>query len=165
MMKCLPQVTTVGLPTRGSSGNPKPFKLPGVPVTVIYSVLGGYAPRRHAGRRPRRRSRDPGRPARSIVPDCRPDLGTDPGGPEGKSQSDTETRNIDMVTHRSTAAAHFEQGVALLRAGRHDAAEISFRQALTVDPMLATAWVGVSQVQAERGEIERSSESAVRPWP
>jgi hypothetical protein len=37
MLKCLPQVTTVGLPTRGSSGNPKPFKLPGVPVTVIYS--------------------------------------------------------------------------------------------------------------------------------
>jgi Peptidase family S41/Tricorn protease C1 domain len=37
MMKCLPQVTTVGLPTRGSSGNPMPFKLPGVPVTVIYS--------------------------------------------------------------------------------------------------------------------------------
>jgi hypothetical protein len=37
MMKCLPNVTTVGLPTRGSSGNPKPFKLPGVPVTVNYS--------------------------------------------------------------------------------------------------------------------------------
>jgi len=37
MMKCLPQVTTAGLPTRGSSGNPKPFTLPGVPVTVVYS--------------------------------------------------------------------------------------------------------------------------------
>jgi C-terminal processing protease CtpA/Prc len=37
MMKCLPHVTTVGLPTRGSSGNPKPFTLPGVPVTVMYS--------------------------------------------------------------------------------------------------------------------------------
>jgi C-terminal processing protease CtpA/Prc len=37
MMKCLPHVTTVGLRTRGSSGNPKPFKLPGVEVTVFYS--------------------------------------------------------------------------------------------------------------------------------
>jgi hypothetical protein len=37
MLVCLPQVTSVGLPTRGSSGNPKAFKLPGVPVTVAYS--------------------------------------------------------------------------------------------------------------------------------
>lgn len=37
MMKCLPNVKTVGMPTRGSSGNPKPFTLPGVPVTVVYS--------------------------------------------------------------------------------------------------------------------------------
>ncbi len=37
MMKCLPHVTTVGMPTRGSSGNPKPFTLPGVGVTVVYS--------------------------------------------------------------------------------------------------------------------------------
>lgn len=37
MMKCLPQVTTIGMRTRGSSGNPKPFKLPGVDVTVYYS--------------------------------------------------------------------------------------------------------------------------------
>jgi C-terminal processing protease CtpA/Prc len=37
MMKCLPHVTTIGMPTRGSSGNPKPFTLPGIPVTVVYS--------------------------------------------------------------------------------------------------------------------------------
>jgi hypothetical protein len=37
MLKCLPHVTTVGARTRGSSGNPKPFKLPGVAVTVWYS--------------------------------------------------------------------------------------------------------------------------------
>ena len=37
MMKCLPHVTTVGADTRGSSGNPRPFKLPGVDVTVFYS--------------------------------------------------------------------------------------------------------------------------------
>jgi C-terminal processing protease CtpA/Prc len=37
MLKCLPHVTTVGARTRGSSGNPQPFALPGVPVTVWYS--------------------------------------------------------------------------------------------------------------------------------
>jgi hypothetical protein len=37
MMKCLPHVTTIGMPTRGSSGNPKPFKLPAMGVTVMYS--------------------------------------------------------------------------------------------------------------------------------
>ncbi|HLN30564.1 MAG TPA: S41 family peptidase [Gemmataceae bacterium] len=37
MLTCLPHVTSVGLPTRGSSGNPRPFKLPGVAVTVLYS--------------------------------------------------------------------------------------------------------------------------------
>jgi hypothetical protein len=37
MLKCLPHVTTVGARTRGSSGNPKPFELPGVGVTVWYS--------------------------------------------------------------------------------------------------------------------------------
>jgi RNA polymerase sigma factor (sigma-70 family) len=37
MLVCLPNVTSVGMPTRGSSGNPRPFKLPGVPVTLVYS--------------------------------------------------------------------------------------------------------------------------------
>jgi carboxyl-terminal processing protease len=37
MLVCLPNVTSIGLPTRGSSGNPRPFKLPGVPVTIVYS--------------------------------------------------------------------------------------------------------------------------------
>jgi hypothetical protein len=37
MMKCLPNVTTIGMPTQGSSGNPRPFTLPGVGVTVVYS--------------------------------------------------------------------------------------------------------------------------------
>src|SRR5262249_14047866 len=37
MLKCLPHVTTVGASTRGSSGNPKPFELPGVAVTVSYA--------------------------------------------------------------------------------------------------------------------------------
>jgi hypothetical protein len=37
MLVCLPQVTSVGVRTRGSSGNPRPYKLPGLDVTVMYS--------------------------------------------------------------------------------------------------------------------------------
>jgi C-terminal processing protease CtpA/Prc len=37
MMQCLPHVTTVGARTRGSSGNPAAFALPGMDVTVWYS--------------------------------------------------------------------------------------------------------------------------------
>jgi hypothetical protein len=37
MMKCLPQVTTIGLPTRGASGNPRPFELEGLGMSVWFS--------------------------------------------------------------------------------------------------------------------------------
>ena len=37
MMKCLPHVTTVGLPTRGASGNPRPFELSRSGLTVYFS--------------------------------------------------------------------------------------------------------------------------------
>jgi hypothetical protein len=37
MMMALPHVTTVGMPTRGASGNPKPYKLGGTGVTVTFS--------------------------------------------------------------------------------------------------------------------------------
>ena len=37
MMQALPHVTTVGMPTRGASGNPKPFPLGTTGVTVMFS--------------------------------------------------------------------------------------------------------------------------------
>jgi C-terminal processing protease CtpA/Prc len=37
MMKCLPNVTLVGLPTRGASGNPQPWPLSGTGVIVYFS--------------------------------------------------------------------------------------------------------------------------------
>lgn len=37
MMKCLPHVMLVGLPTRGASGNPQPWPLSGTGVTVYFS--------------------------------------------------------------------------------------------------------------------------------
>lgn len=37
MMKALPHVTTVGMPTRGASGNPKPFEFGETGLTVMFS--------------------------------------------------------------------------------------------------------------------------------
>lgn len=37
MMQCLPQVTTVGLPTRGASGNPAPWRSMRAGITVYFS--------------------------------------------------------------------------------------------------------------------------------
>jgi C-terminal processing protease CtpA/Prc len=37
MMKCLPRVTTVGMRTRGASGNPQPYELYSMGVSVWFS--------------------------------------------------------------------------------------------------------------------------------
>jgi RNA polymerase sigma-70 factor (ECF subfamily) len=37
MMRCLPHVTTVGLPTRGASGNPQPFELADMGIKIWFS--------------------------------------------------------------------------------------------------------------------------------
>jgi hypothetical protein len=65
-----------------------------------------------------------------------------------------------MDRQRGMAEAQFKNGVALLRESRHSEAEACFREALRIDPRLATPWVGLSQVQAERGDIASSCESA-----
>ncbi len=65
-----------------------------------------------------------------------------------------------MDRQRQMANAHFKNGVALLRECRHIEAEACFREALRVDPRLATPWVGLSQLQAECGDIASSCESA-----
>ena len=69
-----------------------------------------------------------------------------------------ETAGIWSDCH--SAESHFKRGVSLLRESRHDEAEACFRAALRVDPTLATAWVGLSQLQAERGDIDLSCQSA-----
>ena len=65
-----------------------------------------------------------------------------------------------MEHQRPNAEAHFKNGIVLLREGRHAEAEACFREALRIDPRFATPWVGLSQLQAERGDIASSCESA-----
>jgi hypothetical protein len=47
MMRCLPQVTTVGLPTRGASGNPAPWELSRSGVAVYFSRWVDLLPDSH----------------------------------------------------------------------------------------------------------------------
>ncbi len=75
--------------------------------------------------------------------------------------TDRSIESAPVFTHAGqTSGNAFKQGVASLRHGRHDEAEACFREALRIDPQYANAWVGVSQVQSERGEIDESCQSA-----
>jgi tetratricopeptide (TPR) repeat protein len=77
---------------------------------------------------------------------------------DGRSVEFSETTGIP--SNRESAESCFKQGVAHLREARHAQAEASFREAVRIDPSFATPWVGLSQVQAERGEIDDSCASA-----
>ncbi len=66
----------------------------------------------------------------------------------------------DRPAETDPAKTYFQQGLTLLRESRQDEAEACFRAALSVDPTMATSWVGLSQLQSERGEIAESCESA-----
>ena len=51
-------------------------------------------------------------------------------------------------------------GLALMAEGQLDQAENCLREALRLDSTLVDAWVGLATIQAQRGEFERSCESA-----
>lgn len=44
MMKCLPHVTTIGMPTRGASGNPAPHEMAGTGIKVWFSRWADLTP-------------------------------------------------------------------------------------------------------------------------
>ena len=71
------------------------------------------------------------------------------------------------------AQGHQGRAQALLELGQLDEAETGFNTAIQLDPALATSWVGLARLQAERGDLDlacqsrgpRSSTSLVRPMP
>ena len=162
MMKCLRQSRPSDSDTRSRGGPSRSGSGRRGHGDVL--ALGGYAARRHAGRRPRRPSRDPRGPARHILRECGPDLGTGREGPEGKSQSDTETRNIDMVTHRSTAPPlSNRESLSCVRAGmtRPRPVPRGARRRPDDGHVLGRAVAGPSRAW----EIDRRVSRHVRPWP
>jgi tetratricopeptide (TPR) repeat protein len=88
------------------------------------------------------------------------DVGQSPRQPERDNRSPQNGVTAGMRSKRDDAEFHFKRGVAFLREWQRTAAEASFHEALRADPSLATPWVGLSQLQAERGEIDGSCQSA-----
>ena len=93
---------------------------------------------------------------------CRRAVALAPQIPQAVSNLEKVVRRQGQLAefNRESAASHFKQGVAHLRESRHIEAEACFRESLRADPTLATAWVGLSQLQAERGEFDASCQSA-----
>jgi tetratricopeptide (TPR) repeat protein len=60
----------------------------------------------------------------------------------------------------SDADAAYMQGLANLAEGKFDEAEACLRAAIELDATVASPWVALASVQAERGQIELSCESA-----
>ena len=58
------------------------------------------------------------------------------------------------------ADAAYMQGLASLAEGKFDQAEACLREAIRLDATMADAWVALAAVQAERGQIELSCQSA-----
>ena len=93
---------------------------------------------------------------------CRRAVAVAPQFPQAKSNLEKVLHLKDRLveSNHESAESHFKQGVRFLRESRHAEAETCFRAALRVDPTFANAWVGLSQLQAECGDIDSSCASA-----
>jgi tetratricopeptide (TPR) repeat protein len=60
----------------------------------------------------------------------------------------------------SRAQSEYARGLALLTEGRPDEAEACLNEAIRLEATMASAWVALATVHAERGDIERSCQSA-----
>ena len=75
---------------------------------------------------------------------------------DGNSPTSSADPHAVATARRATPAPHV-LGMAHLQQGRLDQAEASFREALSLDPKLAAAWIGIASIHAERGDFEASS--------
>ena len=79
-----------------------------------------------------------------------------PGGAAGAPALPVAT----IAPENSQAQDQYAQGVALLADGRTDEAETCLSAAIRLDATLASAWVALATVHAERGDITRSCDLA-----
>jgi tetratricopeptide (TPR) repeat protein len=93
---------------------------------------------------------------------CRRAVALAPQFPPTKSNLEKVLRLKSRLVESSheSAESHFKRGLTFLRESRHTDAETCFRDALRVDPTFANAWVGLSQLQAECGDIDATCASA-----
>ena len=91
------------------------------------------------------------------------DPGRKPGPPPGSDdllKNATVTPASESLPDRSQAHGQHSQGLAHLTEGRLDLAETCLTEAIRLDASMAVSWVALATVHAERGDIERSCQSA-----
>jgi tetratricopeptide (TPR) repeat protein len=93
-------------------------------------------------------------PGRQSVPPNAPD-GPDKDPPDAEVASASKSTLDGSPTH-----GQHSQGLAYLSDGRLDLAETCLREAIKLDPNMAVSWIALAEVDAERGDIERSCQSA-----
>ncbi len=95
---------------------------------------------------------------RSVVPlagrEARP--ATDRRGPV----RDGARGDVTAQSNPSGAEANYTQSLTHLAENRLDEAEALLREAIRLDPAHAPSWVALAGIQAERGDLELSCESA-----
>jgi tetratricopeptide (TPR) repeat protein len=83
--------------------------------------------------------------------------------PVASGQSPAESAAVpkaESPSEESRAESEYLRGLANMTECRFDQAEDCLREAIRLDPGLARAWVALATVQAERGQIEQSCQSA-----
>ena len=75
-----------------------------------------------------------------------------PAAPRSRAAEDAPIKQRALVEH--------SQGLAHLAEGRLDEAEACLREALRLDPQLAAAWTAIAEIEADRGELALSTQSA-----
>jgi tetratricopeptide (TPR) repeat protein len=93
--------------------------------------------------------------ARKLAPGLRPG-----SRPEAESAERGVPRGEGTAAKSSEAQARYAQGMAHLTGGRLQQAERCMRVAIELDATISSPWVALATIQAERGDIGLSCESA-----
>jgi tetratricopeptide (TPR) repeat protein len=81
-------------------------------------------------------------------------------GPDQNPAGAAVTPPSELTPDRTMAHVQHSQGLAHLTEGQLDSAETCLREAISLDSNMAVSWVALAAVHAERGDIERSCQSA-----
>ena len=98
--------------------------------------------------------------ARTLDPSRRSGPLEERDGPVTSAARDEVMPASEPPPDGSQAQAQYAQGLAYLAEGRLDLAEACLREAIRLDSSMASPWVALAAVHAERGHIELSCQSA-----
>ena len=98
--------------------------------------------------------------ALKLVPGRQSNSPNASGGPDRTRACGEAEPASELMPETPAAHGQHSRGLAHLNEGRLDLAETCLREAIRLDATMAVSWVGLAAVDAERGDIERSCQSA-----